>query len=400
MSWYDGLLDDRGIDWPRAVLLGVGLAVVLAVGVVATTSTAAFNPYNPSWDGSSDLRDQLENETGVESDLLRETTRYEEVDAEGTTVFVVAPEASYSEADAASVREFVEDGGRLVVFENVGDAGNDLLADVGAEARVDGRILRDEYHHANGPTMPIATGVQEHSLTTDVEQLTLNYATAVEPNTASVLVTTSSLATLGDSAHPLDATAYPVATAEGVGAGTVVVVGDPSLTINAMIDQPDNADFLRDLYVDSDRVLLDVTHASEIPPLTAAVLAVRDTPLLQLTLGGAGIAAVGLWSSGLLGPTLERARRWRSDGRVRSRETSGTMERGTKTKTETETETERELTVTTDTALGGTIADPGLSRSERAEFLRDHHPEWEEERVQRALEATARTENRLETGRG
>lgn len=397
MSWHAGVLGDRGIDWPRAVLIGLGLAVVLAVGAVATTSTAAFGPYNPSWDGSSDLREQLEGESDVEVDLLREPSRYEGSGAEGTTAFVVAPDESYRGADASRIRRFVEDGGRLVVFENVGGAGNTLLADVGADARIDGRVLRDDYRHSNGPTMPIATGVRNHALTSGVEQLTLNYATAVEPNTATVLVTTSDLATLGDADRQLDLTAHPVATVESVGDGEVVVVGDPSLTINAMVDEPDNAAFLRSLYADSDRVLLDRSHVGDLPPLTAALLTVRDAPLLQLLLGSVGITAVGLWSTGRLRPLLERVRRRRTERpRERPGRESGMAGRAGRTGSASSSDPDPDL----GPELERSVVDPGLSRAERADVLRRRHPDWEERRIRRVLASTARAENRAETDHG
>ncbi|WP_276253009.1 DUF4350 domain-containing protein [Halomontanus rarus] len=401
MSWHAGVLGDRGIDWPRAVLIGLGLAVVLAVGAVATTSTAAFGPYNPSWDGSSDLREQLERESDVEVELLRDPSRYEDTNAEGTTAFVVAPGESYRGADASRIRRFVEDGGRLVVFENVGEAGNSLLADVGADARTDGRVLRDDYRHSNGPTIPIATGVRNHTLTGGVEQLTLNYATAVEPNAATVLVTTSDLATLGDTDQRLDLTAHPVATVEPVGDGEVVVVGDPSLTINAMVGEPDNAAFLRSLYAGSDRVLLDRSHVGDLPPLTAAVLTVRDAPLLQLLLGSVGITAVGLWSTGRLRPLLERVRRRRPgsprEGPGRERGVAGRVRRAGPASS---TGPDAELELDYDLELERSVVDPGLSRAERADVLRRRHPDWEERRIRRVLASTARAENRAETDYG
>jgi len=165
--------------------------------------------------------------------------------------------------------EFVAEGGTLVVLENFGTDGNALLSDVGAEARANGQLLRDERHHFRGPTMPVATGVENHTLTAGVTQLTLNYGTAIEPGNATVLVATSDFAYLGPEEDELDnqdeLRSYPVATVENVSEGQVVVVGDPSITINAMYDEPDNAPFVRGLYADADHVVFDRSHGADVP---------------------------------------------------------------------------------------------------------------------------------------
>jgi hypothetical protein len=45
-----------------------------------------------------------------------------------------------------------------------------------------------------------------------------------------------------------------------------------------------------------ERVLLDYSHAGGQPPLAVALLILRDVPLLQALLGGAGIGAVLAWA--------------------------------------------------------------------------------------------------------
>lgn len=366
MNPREWLRDGDGIDWPAVLLLALAVVVVGAILIAASTSTAAFGPYNPSWDGTDDFREVIETDDGVEGELVRETDRYEEVPANGTTSIVIAPEEPYDPEEAARVQRFVEDGGTLIVLENFGPDADALLADVGADARTDGRLILDERHYDRGPAMPVATGVQNHSRTAGVDQLTLNHATAVEPNGATVLVETSDYAYLGDSADAeLDDEAeldsYPVATAEDVGDGEVVVVGDPSIAINAMYDEPDNAAFLQRQYADEERVLFDVTHTGEVPPLAGAVLTVRDLPALQALLGLLAVAAVAGGVRRPLGPTLEAVRT-----RV-SRSRDATMP---------------------------TAEQAGLSDDERAAYLRERHPDWDEEQIQRMITALNRSQQK------
>lgn len=388
MSPAIGLRRGGDFVWPRVLALALSLAVVAAVGVVAATSSAAFNPYNPGWDGATALEDRIDAESDVEGELVRDPARYgavaNESTADETVAFVVAPEEPYTDEEAARIRAFVENGGTLVVLENFGEGGNELLADVGAEARMDGRLLRDEHRNDRGPAMPVATAAENHTLTDGVDRLTLNYATAVDPGTgnATVLATTSDVSYLTAADGRLDGAdelgPHPVATVEDVGRGRVVAVGDPSLVINAMLDRPDNDRFVRNLYAGEERVMLDVSRSTDVPPLAAAVLTVRADPLSQLSIGVAGIAAIATLS-GLrlrsLGPRLRRAL---SDSRVR------------------------------DAAPDRRSAEPVLSDAERAALLRQRRPEWDDDRIRRvitddtrnwadAMETTAGTERTATT---
>lgn len=311
------------IEWPKLLAVVLGTLVIITLAMVSMTSTAAFDPFNPSWNGTADLRDQIESDPTVESELIRQTDAYEAVDPSETVAFVVAPDDVYAGPDADRVESFVADGGTLVVFENFGDGGNALLESVGADARVDGRLLRDERYHYRGPKMPVATGVKNHSVTNGSSRLTLNHATALEPgsNETTVLVTTSSVASLGDEDAPIEngtIGAHPVATAEPVGDGRVIVVGDPSIVINSMLSQPDNAAFVRGLYADEKRVLIDISHVDEPPIAALTVETVRSTPWIQTLLGTVGIAGIALLSRRRVGPLVTGVAN-RFSSRARSR---------------------------------------------------------------------------------
>lgn len=294
------------VDYPRVLLAALGTVLVVAVVIAATTSTAAFGAYNPAWDGAGQLR-SVAADGGANATVVLNTSTYGEVDPERTVAVVLSPETAYG-ADTARLRRFVRRGGTLVVAEDVGPHGNALLAGVGAAARFDGRLVRDENHYARSPALPVATNVTDANasanLTTGVEQLTLNYGTVLVPNDATVLVGTSEFAYVDenrneqvDDGEPLRS--YPVVTVEAVGEGRVIAVSDPSLFINAMLDQPDNRPFAANI-MDRERVLLDYSHAGAQPPLTVALLQVRDSAVLQGGLLALGVGIV-LGASRLLG---------------------------------------------------------------------------------------------------
>ncbi len=355
------------LDWPQVLLGVLALAVVVALVTVAATTTAAFGPFNPSWDGTSDLREQVDDDSTAEGDLIRETARYDEIDSDGSVAFVVAPDDSYEGEDRERLRQFVHSGGTLVVFENFETEGNELLADVNAEARIDGQMLRDEQSHYRGPTMPIATTTGDHSYTDGVDQLTLNYASAIDPGEATVLVASSEYGYLVetptdelDDETSLDT--HPVATVEDVGDGEVVVVSDPSLVVNAMLAEPDNAVFVENLYDDADRVVIDISHADDVPPLTAAVLVIREMPFVQAITGLAAVGLIAVLSRWRARPGVRRVRKWAPGVRTHADD------------------------------FDHEAKSPGLSKSQRIAYLRQHHPDWDDDRIERILTTTTSIE--------
>ncbi|AQL42266.1 hypothetical protein BV210_05855 [Halorientalis sp. IM1011] len=287
--------------WYRLGLAVFAVVVATAVVFAGSTSTAAYAPHNPSWDGTSELRAQTES-AGAEWDLARATAAYGSVDPDGTVAVVLSPDREYGTDEAAAVRSFVRDGGTLVVAEDYGSNGNELLDAVNASARVDGRSLRDERNYYRSPALVDATNVSDELAADGVESLTLNHGTAVHPNGSTVLVATSPYGYLdGNQNGELDDSeslrSHPVATSESVGEGRVVVVGDPSVFINAMQEREGNSAFVRTLVDEDDRVLVDISHGEPVPPLAMAVLVLRETPLAQLLVGTSAIFALAVWTT-------------------------------------------------------------------------------------------------------
>lgn len=287
------------IDYPRAVLVVLATVTVGALLVAASTSTVAFGAFNQAWDGASDLR-AVADASGAPSEIVQNTTAYETTSAQRTVAVILSPETAYTTAEVTRIRSFVEAGGTLVIADDFGVHSNALLAGLGVRSRIDGRLVRDERFHYRSPAMPIARNVSTSRFTRGVDRLTLNHGTAVRPNGASVLIGTSEYAYRDanrNGALDDDETlgTYPVVTAERLGDGRVIVVGDPSALINVMLDRPGNRAFVRALFDPHERVLLDYSHAADLPPLAFALLTLRETPLLQLVIGGLGIALIALW---------------------------------------------------------------------------------------------------------
>lgn len=341
---------DIEFTYPR-LLLGALLVVVVITGVIGlSTSSTAFGSHNPSWDGTSEIR-TLARDTGATASVSQSTSEYTEVPAGDTTAFILSPTESYSAADVERLEAFLADGGTVVVAADFDQQTNDLLERLNVSARVDGRLVRDERQYYRGPSLPVASNVAESPATVNVSRLTLNHASVVQPGAESeILVNTSGFAYLDtnrngelDDAESLRE--HPVVVQEPAGEGRVVVVSDPSLFINAMLDAPDNRQFARNLVAGSDTVVFDYSHRTGIPWAVAIVLTIADTPWLQFLVVAAltGVAAVA-WARTELGVPTSVAR-----------------------------------------LLGGDAAPAAapVSREDVVDHVVAQHPEWDAERVER-----------------
>lgn len=354
---------------PRLLLYALTATLLCAVVIAASTSGAAFGAYNPAWDGTAEVRDIAA--THSETTVTLDETPYTTVQPTQTLAVVLAPTTPSDTANTATTRRFVENGGTLLVADNFGPttdtapAGNRLLAGVGASARFDGAVLRDEQNYYRSPALPVAQPVREHPYTTGVTDMTLNYGTAVIANDAEPLVRTSDVAYLdrdrsGNLSGTEELSGYPVVTVESVGDGQVIAVGDPSIFINAMLDREGNTAFVTALAQAHERVIFDYSRSSGQPPVAVALLVFQTTPLLQALVGAFG---VGLgW--GVLVRPAGVTRIWnRVSAAVPGVATRADGHTTAKAATAQATPTEAELVA----------------------YLRAEHPEWDEDRLQRIV---------------
>jgi hypothetical protein len=347
-----------GLSVPQLLLVGLLLAVVLAVVAAGATSSATFGPFNPGWEGTSDLR-AVADDAGASVEVGQSTAVYGEVAPNRTVAVILAPEEPYSSREASRIASFLDAGGRLVIgAESTADA-NGLLERLDVAARVGDGPLRDERANVNGPALPVADTVEDSPYTAGVDGIVLNVGTRVRPNGATVLARSSEFAYLDANGNgELDPSErvreVPVAVVASKEAGEVVVVGDSSVFINAMLDRSDNRRFAENLLADRSVVLLDVSHTGTIPPLVRGLLGLRDSTVLQALLVGFSV---------VLGLAVARSRTLEAvrEGVTRfgRRRPGSAVER-----------------------------DGGVDPDTLVALLAERHPSWDRERIERVVKET------------
>lgn len=335
------------LTYPRVLLMGLVVTLLITSLVGLSTSSTAFGSYNPTWEGTSDLR-KLATSPGSTTEIEQSTASYQQKDPTTTTALILSPTEPYSTRDADRIDQFLARGGTVLLAADFNGTANGLLGQLNVTARFDGRLVRDERVYYRSPAFPVAEPVTNDTLVRSVSRLTLNHGTAITPGpNSTVLVNTSGYAYFDSNRNGgLDDSETlrqrPVVVQESYGNGTLILVSDPSVFINAMLDVPDNEQFARNVITRNEVVVFDYSHRRGIPWAVALVLTVAETPLLQFA-----VVAVLLGVAGAL---------WYP---------------------------ERVTTVWQSMDSESVKAEPELTQAEITERITARHPDWDDSRVDR-----------------
>ncbi len=282
---------------PAKGLLAVAVATALGITTALWfyPSSTDFAAGNPRWQGTRWSRTHL----GIQG--LRSSVDLP-AEARGTALIVipaVAPPAS----DVDRLLRYLTAGGVLIVMDDFG-RGNAVLARTGTAARFHGGLLADPLFNYRNPRLPRITDFGPAAAAAGIREIVLNRGTALEETAAlTVLARSSPLSYLdlnNDNRRDAEEAGgpFPVAAAASVGAGTLVLVSDPSLLVNDMLTLGQNRLFLEYLFrfagtdaqVYLDEASLPRTPLDEAKAALARARAPLAYPPLAFALAAAGLA--------------------------------------------------------------------------------------------------------------
>ncbi|MDQ7850072.1 MAG: DUF4350 domain-containing protein [Armatimonadota bacterium] len=245
-----------------AVAAVAACAVLLALWLYPSSSDfAATNPY---WHGTRATRAML----GV-----RGLASLAELPEPQGTALIVIPAVLPHADDIVRLDRYLAGGGVLILMDDFG-YGNTVLAHLGIAARFQGTLLVDPLFNYRNPRLPRIADAAAQPAAGSLQTLVLNRATALSGTDGmTVLAWSSPLSYLdadGNGARGPDEAGgpFPVAAAVAKGAGVLVLVADPSLLINSMVEVGGNKAFLRYLFQfagERAQVYLDEAHLPRAP---------------------------------------------------------------------------------------------------------------------------------------
>jgi len=253
------------------ILLGLAASALLVIGfALAAPSQDDFDLNNPYWNGLSKFKSRVDPAFTLGlKELLSE-----EVNPSGSVLFLIGPSKPFTKAEASAVKAFLESGGIVVVMDDYG-SGNELLAELGIQASFTGHELRDPLFRGKDSRLVRVMDLRASLYTVNVSSLMLNCATTLwistEVKESEVLAYSTRFSYLDENWNGLPDEGeptgpFPVMASIAYDNGTLILVSDSSLFINAMIDEADNNKFMSDLAAYR-QVLIDASH-SEVSRLT------------------------------------------------------------------------------------------------------------------------------------
>lgn len=238
------------------MIISIALALLL-VSVLAALLPPSddFEPSNPYWNGLEEFF------KATNAKVLSAT---EVVVPHYSIIFIIGPSLNSSQNQVEVLRNFVINGGTLVIMDETG-AANFLLSALGLGIYIDGHTALDPFFYYRSWIMPKIIDFEEHSITKGVKSVILNKPSIlhVKDPRVKILAKTSSFSFLdlnGDGRPQSDEPLGPFEVLVEVkyGEGRVIVFSDSSLFINGVLKHEDNIKLLMNL-VENKTVYVDTS---------------------------------------------------------------------------------------------------------------------------------------------
>jgi hypothetical protein len=236
------------------VLLLAGLVLVVHL----SSNDAEFSRYNEGWNGTSAFFSSLDRHRVVMVDEPGRLGQYRS----GATLLIIAPRRNPSSGELDAYRSFLDAGNTLVLADDFG-TGNRILA--GLESRISlstAPVASIDREYAD-PYSIVAYRAANESPVQGTASLLLNEPASLDGGTPLLQTSAFSWSDTDRDRHLGSDEVlgiYTIMAKEKNGGGTLVVIADPSIFINAMADAGETGEnhrFLQHLADTGNPVLVD-----------------------------------------------------------------------------------------------------------------------------------------------
>lgn len=282
------------------VMFVAALFVILSMTIPIVTTGQDFSMLNGGWNGCSEIGKRTYSSgsmipnmevssTGDEVQIVQRSITDYDLDPKTTAIVILGPDKPFAQAETDYLSGYFAEGGTVLLADDFG-YGNGLLIALGAGSRLSqGPFISMAYDTA--PEFSVVTDITP-PLDQNVSGVLLNHPTTIERGSNATILMNSSLGWLDwnhDFIHDQteDYGSFPLLCEERIGQGRLILLSDPSIMINSMMDKKDNALFVQNLleYIipTGGKVLFDESHRNDADGLTSAGFAVTGMPPLLLT---------------------------------------------------------------------------------------------------------------------
>ncbi len=261
------------------------VTIVVIVTLVLTGrfyfSEASYSTTNPFWDS-----------IGMVSSIYGTFNLYSLQElanaGEGSTLLVIGPKEDYSPGEASLVLDYLNRGGRVVVMDDYGRA-NSLLKGLDSPVLLNQTPLCQISNYYKNPSFPVIGNLSGVPETRNVNELVLDHPVSLDvTGPAFIVANTSQLGWLDlldnsyvDVNEGEQFNEYTVIASVAYDRGQLMVIGDPDIITNGMLDKGDNRIFI-DNIMSEGAVYVDMSHGHEMPPLAQIMYVIRTDMMAQI----------------------------------------------------------------------------------------------------------------------
>lgn len=287
------------------IIITLVVTIILVATVQLSFPDDDFRQDNPGWNGFTDFAST----TGATA----LTSLGDLPSIPVATALILIPSRALSLPDMMDIRDYVTQGGTLVLADDFG-YGNQLLDFLGLTARFSGSPLLDPVFHHESQEFPWIPRIVASRLMLNIESLVFNHATGLTDVTAAeTLAFSSSLGFLDindngtlDDDEPVGS--LPVISMHGYNEGSVILIADSSVFINGMQSLADNSELVANtsliapsqIFIDQSNLPHSTLHDAK--TLMAAAREILQTPV------GASLLVGLLLTTTLIPVWIERRR--------------------------------------------------------------------------------------------
>lgn len=279
----------RGFAAVGAMAIAVVLLIISMAAPIVSTS-ADFSIFNSGWNGTSKLAiltykagkfapDFEAKSTGTEITITQLGLDEINLDPVTSALVVIGPGKAFTSAEGRIVGDFVRNGGKLLLADDFG-TGNSLLIGMGATSRFSNQLVMDLAFEKQ-PEFSVVYDLRTDPITMNVSTLLLNYPSSLTIGGGTEVVAFSSIASwLDTNGNRLQEWGepwgpFPIMARERLGAGSILLLSDPSVLINGMAAQMDNrifsANLIDEVCNERTAVFFDESHRTFFDPIAVTM---------------------------------------------------------------------------------------------------------------------------------
>ena len=240
------------------IILVMIIAALFAAVIWIFPSNRDFGPNNTSWNGLGDFCSDFK---PSEIESLGELPS-----SSKGSVLVLIPYTTITDTDLEKLKEYISDGGTLVILDDYG-YGNEVLSYLDVTPRFSNDPLLDPLFNMVNSSFPRITDFELQLSSSEVESIVLNHASSLtDVSDQNVVAWSSRFSFLDENDNSIRDEGEPqgpfaVASAMNYESGHIALVSDPSILI--MLDEDNNKQFVEDVLTLQDAnpsIILDESH--------------------------------------------------------------------------------------------------------------------------------------------